>query len=227
MGRIHEITSALVQPQDTTYGNRSANVIPLFSCQQYDAAHVDFCYAEKSLLALDVVGGVLLVHQIWWVYVKAYRMSFKDMRLWIFSLCLVSQAYTFVHYGLIYKIYRAKLFFLNELFRFLVLFYICYYYIDKASGLVSNRKFIMRLMRIWAVISVFFVFFNGYVIFLHIQENNADVQSRNLCTSIWFEMNRLFSLSITPIFWYIYWQIRSKIVSIQRETELDKKIYQS
>jgi len=165
---------------------------------------------------------VLLIHQIWFVYMKFHQINKSDQRLWIFGLCLVSEIYTFFHYGIVNAKLKGNLYFINEIFRFLIMFSICYYYINKASGLLENRKFIMRLMKIWAVISVIVLVVDGGLISKQIVKD--DKFSNRLCTSWLFELNRLFSLSICPIFWFIYIRIRKAVLSTPRETDLDKKM---
>jgi hypothetical protein len=62
------------------------------------------------------------------------------MRIKIFLLCLFSAFYTGIHYCIIKPSYRGKMFFMNEIFRYLIMFAICFYYCDKSSGLLKSKR---------------------------------------------------------------------------------------
>jgi hypothetical protein len=59
---------------------------------------------------------------------------------------LLATINTFIHYALLYAEFKARMFFLIEIFRFVIFFLIVYYYCKRASGLLPNKKIITAFL---------------------------------------------------------------------------------
>ena len=91
-----------------------------------------------------------------YIYVARYKTKWKDERVLFFIFGIVNSLYVFIHYGVIPAINRGKVYFLIELFRFLALSLVCFYYTTKASGLIpkQSRKIILKVSRVVLLMSV-------------------------------------------------------------------------
>lgn len=73
-------------------------------------------------------------------------------------LCLISEAFTFVYYALLYDNTRVQLEFMLELFRMAVLFVMCNFYIKRASNLLKNKTVARNIiMTFYWTIAIIFV----------------------------------------------------------------------
>lgn len=108
---------------------------------------------EKVFIAFDLLAIGLVIYQLY-VYHKSHNIPFNDGRIITFILSLMSGIYIFVHYGLINARARGKYYFLIELSRFINLYSLCYYYSNKASGLIKNKNRLVKFLQIYSVISI-------------------------------------------------------------------------
>jgi len=138
------------------------------------------------------------------------------MRIKIYVLCLVSASYTFIHYCVIKPKYRADMFFMNEIFRYLIMFAICYYYCDKSSGLLKSKRQLLKTLKIMGIISVTAISCVGVSIIVGIKLGKIDQYA--LCSEIEFQSFRYYSIATCFFFFYIYVQIRKSILAHPRET---------
>ena len=134
---------------------------------------------------------------------RSHQIKMKDSRVQMFCLCFASNVYTIFHYGIFNPKYKAHFFFIIEFLRFFIMYWICYYYLDKASKLLSNGKSIIKFLQIWGVISTL-----GYMVLGVIMSRSYFVAEKinmgYLCTKWYFEVNRLFPITICFIFFAIY-----------------------
>jgi len=86
------------------------------------------------------------------------------MRILIFAISFLSTLNIFIHYAIINPKTRSKSYFVIEIFRLSVFFLICYYYCNKASGLLPNKRIIRILLRILFIISLVTIMVIGGVI---------------------------------------------------------------
>ena len=105
-----------------------------------------FCISEKLVCFSAFVTILEVIRQLY-IYIWSHKIPLNDRRITILAVCLLSSINVFVHYGFFTTYPKAKTFFLIELFRFVVFFMICYYYIVKSSGLLSNRKWVILLLK--------------------------------------------------------------------------------
>jgi hypothetical protein len=194
-----------------------------FHCDQ-DERHLykgmSFCIAEKTLLSIDAVTTVVLIAQI---TVYFARMPKTDFRLVILIVCLISSVYTFIHYGMMSALSRSKTFFVNEFFRFIILFTVCYYYCDKASGLLKNKKKIIIALKMWGIISVFLILLIG--IFSIVKIQNGKIDYKLLCIYLEFESYRYYSIVTCLFFSLAIRSIRKNIIKEPRLTPTEHETY--
>ena len=107
---------------------------------------------EKTLSVFNIIAIGILIYQIN-LYVRVLKIAKTDLRVVVYGVCLLNATYIFVHYGIIPTDKRYYLFLLIEVFRFAILFLICYYYTSKASELINNHKIVIRYLKIFGVLS--------------------------------------------------------------------------
>ena len=119
----------------------------------------------------------ILISQLY-IYLKVVPKD--DMRIKIYGLCLVSAMYTCIHYCVIKPKYRAYMFFMNEIFRYLIMFAICYYYCDKSSGLLKSKRQLLKTLKIMGIISVTAISCVGVSIIVRIKTTKDTEDIENL-----------------------------------------------
>ena len=155
--------------------------IPLFRCEQGRDGSIDvsYCVLNKLLLTVDFAVIVLVIVQfVIYMIMRKIKYS-KDARLWIFTLTLITSIYIFMHYGIINPSFRSKLYFLIELFVFINMFTICYYYIYKARGLFPNRKATTYIFWTFGIACI------GINIFLGIAEDIKASEEKEMTCESW------------------------------------------
>ena len=146
------------------------------------------------------------------------------MRLQILLLCLISAINTFIHYGLISPLNRAKMFFLHEFFRFVIMFGVCHYFCSKASGLLKNKRKIIKYLNIWGVTSVILIICMGLQTIMKIDLGMINFGA--LCTTLEFESYRYYTIVTCVFFSVSFFQIKNSILEEPRETAMDQKIFE-
>ena len=123
--------------------------------------------AEKTFLGINIIVQMVLACQIY-IYLKVNQVPSNDMRIKIYYLCSISSLYTIFHYAILAPDYRAYIFFMNEIFRFSIMYAICYYYCDKSSGLLKFKKQMLKTLKIWGILSISLITVDGLVIIFRI-----------------------------------------------------------
>ena len=137
---------------------------------------------------------------------------------------MTSAINTFIHYGLINPFYRAKMFFLHEFFRFVIMFGVCHYFCSKASGLLKNKRKIIKWLNIWGIVSVFLIICMGLQTIMKIDLGMIDFGA--LCTTLEFESYRYYTIVTCIFFSLSFFQIKTSILEEPRETVLDNKNFE-
>ena len=146
----------------------------------------------------------------------------KDTRLRILLLCLVAESYLFVHYGVLYPQYRASLFILIELLRFLIHYLICYYYIEQSSGLIAHRKRYLRFsFALCLLMSSAIVYFG---VRLNTRLALGELNKQSLCFDFSFHIARIQSVIAGLVLTMVYFKLKSEISRLPVLTEIDKKM---
>ena len=101
--------------------------------------------------------------------------------------------------------------------RFTTFFFITYYYSDRASGLLPNKKVIRKGLLVLFCLSIALILVVGIVLW---SENPS-----YLCENIYFQTFRLFPMFILLFFILVYRRIKHSIEAQERNSELGKKIY--
>ena len=155
------------QPSAQNQDHPYAKIFPLFSCKQHHekSSPIQHCVYEKILISINFILIFFLFHQVWFVYIRKYKVKKDDGRIIIFILCIASAIYNFIHYGCTPSAYKGHTFFVLELFRFLIMFCICYYHSYKASGLLKDKKLVIKYLKIWGAISTTGIIVMGIIIF--------------------------------------------------------------
>ena len=130
----------------------------------------------------------------------------------ILYVCLLGLTFEFLHYGVFPSQTRSKRFIGIEIFRFLTYFLICYYYCDRASGVLPNRRKYKLFLQVLFPIVVTFIVVFGYILIRNI--NDGTIQASELCVSIYFELYRYFPLLSQLVFMIMVIKIQNKINSL-------------
>ena len=143
---------------------------------------MSYCFAEKFLLAIDLIVLALLCYQLFIVYRHNYKLNFRDKRIQILGLCVAASFYTVVHYGVMPRSWRASNFVNIEFFRLCILYYICLFFCEKASGLLKNRKIITIFLQVFFGLSSLLMLTFGIWVAVLIWTKR--VTSGDLCTTV-------------------------------------------
>lgn len=119
-----------------------------------------------------------------------------------------SEFYVFFHYGVLPAKYKGQLFVLIEVLRFILFYCLCFYYTDKASGLLKNRNFSKNLLTVFLVFGLFaisiFGIYLGNKVRLYQEGDVADgINPNELCFNLLFNLYRWFSVFLCVAFYAI------------------------
>ena len=126
-----------------------------------------------------------------YIYKKYHSASFKDPKMCIFILCIISSVYTFVHYSVMEPGLKAATFFIFNIFNFVIFFLLCFYYMSKANSLLENKKVFMYRLKAFFAIGISSIMIFGVVIWIMIDRYNKEssvpvpfsINISALCTS--------------------------------------------
>ena len=156
---------------------------PCFRCgykgQELTSLIIGYCIAEKLLLCLDLTCLLLLLWQVIFVYRDSHKVKWSDSRINIMLLCILATVYMFIHYGVIPPGMRSGLFFIIEICRLSILFWLCLYYSSRASGLLPNRKYFMQGLKLLFILGLGFNIFLGVWVFGLLK--SGALQDKRLC----------------------------------------------
>ena len=131
--------------------------IPLFTCANWkndihlkDSPNtaIGFCIAEKSVVLVAYLTWLFVMQQMF-VYKSIYKVPASDKRYIIMLISWFSTLFTWVRYSFFTQEQKGTTFFFVELFRFIIFFFVCYYFCDKASCLLPNKEQIKTALQIF------------------------------------------------------------------------------
>jgi predicted Co/Zn/Cd cation transporter (cation efflux family) len=107
----------------------------------------------------------------------------KDNRIWIYFLCFASVFVSSIHYAFFDQEAKGKTAFALKVLSNIILFLMCYYFINQASNLMENGKKMTLIMNILYYTSMSIFLLIGILVFLRIlQHYNSNLGS--LITSL-------------------------------------------
>ena len=118
---------------------------------------------EKILIISSVVMMVLIIQQMW-IYYHVNKVKFSDTRQIIIVISFIATLNIFVHYGFTHADFKARTFFVIEIFRFTLFFSIVYYYCKRASGLLPNKRIITAFLKILFIICIVLILAMGIIL---------------------------------------------------------------
>ena len=158
------------------------------------------------MLFTDLVLLCCMVY-LTWVVLKNHSRK-MNLRMVVILLSLMNSLYVFYHYGIQYVFSRAHTFFIIEIFRYINIALICYYYCDKASGLLNHRRGILLFLKTFLAIGLFLITSGGSFIMYTLSLADA---SKDLCHNISFNLWRYLSLVMSFVFYSVTMLIKKKI----------------
>ena len=116
---------------------------------------------------LNIKSLVFVALAVWQLFLYSYykKIRFTDYRMAIFMVGLGSSLNMIIHYGFLPPYQKGQSFFIIEIFRFVLFFMVCYYFISKASRLLPNKRFIMMLLRLIFAITLVVVLVSGIILY--------------------------------------------------------------
>ena len=115
----------------------------IFTCEKGHAHHGEnflaYCIFNKLYLGTAFIGALCLLYQIY-VQLKVLKSQYFELKVCIFYVAFLSSVNTIIHYSLFTEQLMFQTYFILEIFRFTLFFMVCYYYIQKASGLLPDRR---------------------------------------------------------------------------------------
>jgi len=182
--------------------------VPMLTCKNWTdtpgmsyGLGIAFCIAEKLVGVISVLIFCLTIQQMY-IHNTYYKVIWADFRMLIFTVCLLSSVDAFIHYQFLLGEQRGRTFFLIEIFRFIEFFIICYYYCNKASSLLPNKKLIKIILRLIFVIIVTLILTLGGIIlqkidvFISKGPGHGGMDPSKLCTNRMFEFFRFLPLIV-------------------------------
>ena len=122
----------------------------------------------------------------------------------------------FYHYSIMWGAIRSKTFFLVEIFRFILFYAVCYYYVHKASGLLNNRRLLIYMLRSLFAIGIVMILSFGIIFLIDItrfvdSDGKEGLNPANLCMEITFQLYRYFPYLIQFILLIAYLRIKKTV----------------
>ena len=179
---------------------------------------------EKLLITLNFIALGFIIQQLY-VYLRVNKIRWTDLRVMLFLICFFNNVYVFIHYAVLQPNKRSTLYVIFDFFRTFVLCGICYYYISKASGLISSTS---RLLVMWGMRSTILLSIGVYMyLLIHIQ---LEHQQDSLCVLPEFYLSRSIPAFVWLTFLLVYFYLKKKISGPQdssddegmTETKLEK-----
>ena len=181
----------------------SRNSVPLFTCKHHSPKQetaMQFCVYEKTIVVSNLLLSFVLIWQAYFVYMRIQKIQTSDLRIKILFLCFASSLYNFFHYGILYPDAKASQFFIIIMFRFSITFMVCFYYCDKATGILKSRKQLMKFLRFYGIFSLLAILTMAVLIIIDLMEDKYSRQ--DLCKDFKFQSFRFYSF-FTGVLFYI------------------------
>ena len=199
--------------------------IPLFTCKHHwsknDTA-IQFCVWEKVIVVFNFLLSLFLFYQAFFVYMRQQKIPASDGRVRILFFCLASSLYTFFHYGILYPKDKGYQFFIIIMFRFTIIFMVCFYYCDKATGILRFRKQLMKFLKLFAAISILSILAMGILLTFDLAQGKY---ATNLhCKDPKFQTYRIYSFVTSIIFFVVNLRIKKYVLEHPGDTVLDQKV---
>ena len=96
--------------------------------------------------------NLVLMIMILTLLIVNIRKNGFNLKAAILLVGFINTMYIFIHYGLENRMYRRNTFFIIEVFRYTMQTLLCYYYTQKATGLLDNRKDILCFLRMFLIL---------------------------------------------------------------------------
>ena len=109
------------------------------------------------------------------VHIRFLKINIDDFRVLTLFVAMASTVNLFLHYTVMTDILRYMSYPILQMFEYILIFMVCYYYTYKATGILRNRKTIMTWLRFFLGASLLYAFFTCTFHFFKISEYvNAD-----------------------------------------------------
>ena len=143
------------------------------------------------------------------------------MRILILITSLLASFNMFYHYSIMWGPIRAKTFCLVEIFRLILFYAVCYYYVYKASGLLENRRILIYVLRSLFLIGIIMIITFGTIFMVDIDiyvnsGGKSGLNPANLCMEVTFQLYRYFPYLIQAILLFAYLRIKNTVQSYQQ-----------
>lgn len=117
----------------------------LFECPHHLPFLVKYCISDKAVAASSFV-------MVLWCSIQIALHLHKGfvslhLRLRILYVCFVQSLFIFFHYGMMDEEHRDKWYTISDILNFILFSMNFYYFLYKASELMSNRELVLKRIR--------------------------------------------------------------------------------
>ena len=124
-----------------------------FTCNKWEnpdsSIQTSFCVADKILLVVIVVFLIEILRQLY-LYKRVHEIEWSDMRISLYSICILSLINQMIQLGVLNRDQESQVYFIKEIFRMIILFFLCFYYSRKAINLLENANGLRYALNIFA-----------------------------------------------------------------------------
>ena len=124
---------------------------------------------EKSLYINAALFFLIIAYQIV-VHIHYLKLNIDDFRVLILFMALASTLNLFLHYTVMTDVLRYMSYPILQMFEYLLMFMVCYYYTYKSTGILRNRKTIMWWLRFFFGLSIVYAFYSCTFHFFEIKQ---------------------------------------------------------
>ena len=142
-------------------------------------------------------------------------------------ICWFSTLFTWYRYSFFSASQKSTTYFVVEIFRFMIFFFVCYYFGDKASNLLPDKESIKTGLQIFFNLS--FVLSLGLSIWIYVQiiksengNNSHGISPGYLCKSWTFQLFRWDNILLSALLGSLFCIMKKRSQSIPQETKMDK-----
>ena len=131
-------------------------------------------------------------------------------KVFILASAALSSFYCFFHYGIMPAHYKSYLFFIMEILRLILFYLLCFYYTDRASGILKKRKVSKNVLS--TVLASGLILISTFGIYIAVQIDryynsgkNSDIGIKpgGLCNNMIFRMFRYSHILLCIAFFLI------------------------
>jgi hypothetical protein len=124
-------------------------------------------------------------------------------------LALYSSVYNFVFYALIDYFTRPKIQFIVEFNRYLMMYALCWFYLEKGSHLLKYKDEFLLFLHVQGVICTLLYVYISIFVFHGRAKIHKSKQADTFCTHTIYELDRWLNCAVCIIFVILYFAIRS------------------